>query len=108
MKKRRLIFGVSAALLLLLTFKGIGWYRWSHLSTAEKAGTITEKMARHLDLSEEQKGKVYALNLEKVQAFESGCTDGQHKREDWKKMHEDWKNEVRSVLTPEQQKKFWN
>lgn len=87
--------------------KGIGWYRWSHLSTAEKAGKITEKMSRHLDLTDEQKGQVYALNLEKVQSMESVCQSGQHDRQAWKQLRDDWKNEVRGVLTPEQQKKFW-
>ncbi len=108
MKKGRLIIGISAAVVLFFAAKGIGWYRWSHLSRAEKAGRITEKMARRLEMTEEQKGKVYAFNLEKVQAFESARRDGHHKREGWKKLHEDWKNEVRSVLTPEQQEKCWN
>jgi Spy/CpxP family protein refolding chaperone len=108
MKKRPWIIGISAVLLLFFAFKGIGWYRWSQLTTAEKAGTITEKMARHLDLTEDQKGKVYTLNLEKVQAFEAARQSGQHKREDWKQLRDDWKNQVRGVLTPEQQEKFWN
>lgn len=108
MKKRRWIIGFSAFLLLFFAAKGIGWYRWSHLSTAEKAGTITEKMSRHLALNEEQKGKVYTLNLEKVQAFELARQSGQHCREGWKQLREDWKNDVRGVLTPEQQEKFWH
>ncbi len=108
MKKRPWIIGISAVLLLFFAAKGIGWYHWSQLSTAEKAGTITEKLSRHLDLTEEQKGKVYALNLEKVQAFESARQSGQHNRGEWKQLHENWKNEVRAVLSPEQQAKFWH
>lgn len=108
MKKRPWLIGISAALLLLFTFKGIGWYRWSHLSTAEKAGTITEKMAQHLDLSDTQKGQIYALNLQKMEAFEAGCKSGEHNRQDWKQMRESWKNDVRNILTPEQQEKFWH
>ncbi len=106
MKKIRWIIGISAVLLLSLAAKGIGWYRWSHLSTAEKAGTITEKLARHLELTEEQKGKVYAFNLQKVQAIESARANGEHERVDWKQLHEDWKNNLRSVLTAEQQQKI--
>lgn len=107
MKKRNWILGIAAVLLIGAAAKGIGWYRWSKLSTAEKAGTITEKMARHLQLSEEQKGKIYALNLSKMEKFETACQDGKHNRGEWKQFHEEWKNEVREVLTPEQQQKFW-
>lgn len=106
MKKRSWIIGISAVLLLFFTAKGIGWYRWSQLSSAEKAGTITEKMAKHLDLTTEQKGQVYALNLEKMQAFESAQASGHAHRADWKQLHEDWKNDLRGVLTPEQQQNF--
>lgn len=106
MKKRTWIIGISAVLVLFLAAKGIGWYHWSHLSTAEKAGTITEKMARKLDLSAEQKSKIYALNLEKVQSFESARQSDQFKRQDWKQLRESWKSDVRNVLTPEQQAKF--
>lgn len=106
MKKRQWIIGITAALLLFFTAKGIGWYRWSQLSSAEKAGRITEKMARHLELTEEQKSKVYAFNLEKVQSFESAKASGQHSRDEWKQLHEDWKNDLNSVLTPAQQEKF--
>ena len=107
MKKRTWMIGISAVLLLFFAAKGIGWYHWSHLSTDEKAATITEKMSRHLDLTDEQKGRVYALNLDKVQSLETGWQSGQHNRQAWKQLREDWKNEVRGVLTPEQQKKFW-
>ncbi|MBP6813089.1 MAG: hypothetical protein KA138_16280 [Saprospiraceae bacterium] len=108
MKKRPWIIGISAVLLIFFAAKGIGWYRWLQLSSAEKAGTITEKMSSHLDLTEEQKGKIYALNLEKVMAFESARQSGQHSRKGWKQLREDWKNDVRGVLTPQQQKKFWH
>lgn len=106
MNKRRWIIGFAAVLLTVFAFKGIGWYRWSQLSSAEKAGTLTERMARHLDLSEEQKSKVYNLNLEKVQAFETAHNSGQHNRADWKQQRQQWKNQLLEVLTPEQRAKF--
>jgi DNA-directed RNA polymerase specialized sigma24 family protein len=84
--------------------KGIGWYRWSHLSNAEKADKITEKISRHLDLTDEKKGQVYALNLEKGQSMEAAHRSIQHNHEVWKQLREDWKNEVRDILTQEQQK----
>ena len=106
MNKRRWIIGFAAVLLTVFAFKGIGWYRWSQLSSVEKAGTLTERMARHLDLSEEQKSKVYNLNLEKVQAFETAHNSGQHNRADWKQQRQQWKNQLLEVLTPEQRAKF--
>ena len=106
MKKRPWIIGISAVLLLFFVAKGIGGYKWSQLSSAEKAGTITEKMSRRLALNTEQKTKVYDLNLEKIETLEATCKSGERNREDWKKIREDWKNQVREVLTPEQQAKF--
>ena len=107
MKKRNLIFGVAAVLVVGLAAKSIGWYRWSKLSSAEKAGTITEKMASHLKLNEEQKGKIYALNLDKMEKFDAARKEGNCRRGEWKQFREEWKNEVREVLTPEQRQKFW-
>ena len=106
MNKRRWIIGFAAVLLTIFAFKGVGWYRWSQLSSAEKAGTMTERMAHRFDLSEEQKGKVYHLNLEKVQSFETVRSSGQHSRADWKQQHEQWKNQLLEVLTPEQRAKL--
>lgn len=106
MKKRRWLIGIAAVLLTVFAAKGIGWYRWSKLSAEEKAGTITEKMSRRFDLTAEQKGKVYALNLAKVQAFESARTAGQHDRNTWKNLHSEWKTGMHEILTPEQQQKF--
>lgn len=106
MNKRRWIIGLGAVLLTFFTFKGIGWYRWSQLSASEKAGAMTARMAHHLDLSEEQKGKVYNLNLEKVQYFETARNSGQHPRGDWKQLREQWKTQLFEVLTPEQRAKF--
>lgn len=106
MKKRRWMIGIAAVLLTVFAAKGIGWYRWSRLSAEKKAGTITEKMSRRFDLSPAQKDKVYALNLEKVQAFQTARASGQHDRKDWKMLREQWKNGMREILTPEQQQRF--
>ncbi|MBP6825209.1 MAG: hypothetical protein KA165_01510 [Saprospiraceae bacterium] len=106
MNKKRWIIGIAAVLLTVFAVKGIGWYRWSHLSTAEKAGTITEKMARRFDLTTEQKSRVYALNLEKIQAFETTRSSGHRDCTQYKQLHQQWKDGVRGVLTPEQQRKF--
>lgn len=106
MKRRKWIIGIAAVLLVLFAVKGIAHYRWSRLSAEEKAGTITEKMAHRFDLSPDQKGKIYAINLEKIQSVETACKSGGHRRADWKQQHEQWRNAVREVLTPEQQQKF--
>lgn len=106
MKKRRWIMGIAALLLTVFAFKAIGWHRWSRLSAEKKAKAITEKMARRFGLTDEQKAKVYALNLEKVRKFESARASGQHDREGWKQLREQWKTGLREVLTPEQQQRF--
>ena len=106
MKKRRWMIGIAAVLLTVFAAKGIGWYRWSRLSAEEKAGTITEKMSRRFDLTATQKDKVYTLNLGKVQAFEAARSSGQRDRKEWKTLHEQWKNDMREILTPEQQQRF--
>ena len=106
MNKRRWIIGIAATILGVIAFKSIGMYHWSRLSAEEKAGTITEKMARRFDLSEDQKGKVYALNLEKMRSVAAAKATGQHTRQQWKQTHEQWKNQLREVLTPEQQQRF--
>ncbi|GEM_PF-1994110 len=106
MNKRRWIIGIAAMILGVFTFKSIGMYRWSRLSAEEKAGTITEKMTRRFDLNEDQKGKVYALNLEKMRSVQAAKATGQHGRQYWKQTREQWKNQLREVLTPEQQQRF--
>lgn len=106
MKRKKWMIGIAAALLLLFAGKGIAHYRWSKLSTEEKAGTITEKMARRLDLSEDQRVKVYALNLEKVKIMEARWQSGEHRRADWKQLRDEWHEEMRAILRPDQQERF--
>ncbi len=102
-----IIFGVFA---IISVGKGIMWYRWSHLTAQEKATKITERMSSWLDLTPEQEEKVLALNLEKVKTFDS--------KDYWKSNHksghdrksspayENWKKEMKVILTDEQEKKL--
>lgn len=106
MNKKRWITGVAAVILTILAVKGISRYSWSRLSAEEKAGKITEKMSRYFHLTEEQKGKMYALNLEKIQIFEKARNSGQHDRAQWKQLRQQWKDGIRNVLTSEQQQKI--
>ncbi len=106
MNKKRWIIGIAAVLLTVFAVKRIAWYRWSHLSIEEKAGKITEKMASRFHLTQEQKGKVYALNLEKIQTFETARNSGHRDRAQWKQLRQTWKDGLREVLTPEQQQKM--
>ena len=105
MNKKRWIAGLAAVLLTVFAAAGVRHYRWSRLTTAEKAGTITEKMARHLDLNAGQKGKLYTINLEKLQAIETARQSGNHDRNSWKQLHEQWRSDVDEILTPEQRRK---
>jgi periplasmic protein CpxP/Spy len=106
MNKRRWIIGAAAVLLSIFAFKGIGAYRWSRLSAEEKAGTMTERLAHHLDLSEAQKGQVYNLNLEKARALEAARREGRPSRADWKNLRAAWRSELEEVLTPAQREKL--
>lgn len=72
-----IIFGVFA---VISVGKGIMWYKWSHLTVEEKATKITERMSSKLDLTDEQKERVLALNLEKVATFEGKDFWKQHKQ----------------------------
>ena len=102
-----IILGVFA---VISVGKGIMWYSWSSLTVEEKAAKITERMANRLDLTTEQKEKVLALNLEKVKSFD--------KKDFWRSNHvkshhgnsnpvyEEWKNEMKTILNDEQEKKL--
>ncbi|MBK8923853.1 MAG: hypothetical protein IPM81_20595 [Saprospirales bacterium] len=106
MKRKNWIIGIAAVLLLVFAVKGIGHYRWSNLSAEEKAGTITEKLARHLDLRADQKQQLYALNLEKIQAMQTAHASGRHSRRQWKQLRAEWHSGLESILTPEQKEKW--
>ncbi len=98
MKRKKWILGIAAVLLAVFAVKGISHYRWSQLSTAEKAGTLTEKMARHYDLTDTQKGRLYALNLEKVQDMEAACQSGASDRKAWKQRRNEWRDQVEAIV----------
>jgi len=100
-----IIFGVFA---IISIGKGIMWYRWSGLTVEEKAIKITDKLTNRLDLTAEQKEKVLALNIEKVEEF--GKTNfwkgnhGHHGKSS--EAYENWRNEMKDILTDEQEKKL--
>ena len=112
--KKKILFRIAAITLGVFAIigmgKGIMWYNWSHLTTQEKASKITNRMANRLDLTEAQKGKVMALNLKKMETLDAP--------EIWKNVHrhheqhrsnpvyEQWKKELKEILTDEQEKKM--
>lgn len=76
------------------------------------AQRITDRMSSELNLSNEQKTKVYALNknfAEQKQAlrtkYSNPKTSDDFKKEQ-KQLNQNYKKELSTVLTPEQQKKF--
>ena len=104
--KRKIVFRIAAIILgvfaIVLVGKGINWYNWSHLTAQEKATKITERMAGKLDLTFEQKERVLALNLEKVAAFEGKefCNN----RGESNPTYHEWRNEMKEILTDEQER----
>ncbi len=101
-----IIFGVFA---VISVGKGIMWYKWSHLTAQEKAAKITERMSSKLDLTYEQKEIVLALNLEKVATFEGKDFWKNHKGGHHGKSssaYQEWRNEMKEILTDEQEKKM--
>lgn len=85
------------------------WYKWSHLTAQEKATKITERMSSKLDLTEEQKERVLALNLEKVATYEGkdfwkGHKKGHHGKSNH--AYQEWRNEMKKILNDEQEKKM--
>ena len=83
------------------------WYKWSHLTAQETK--ITERMSSKLDLTDEQKEKVLALNLEKVTTFEGRDFWKNHRQEHHGKSnptYQEWRNEMKEILTDEQGEKM--
>lgn len=54
------------ALLVVVSAIGVKAFAHSRLSKEEKVKHITEKMAKKLSLSEEQKAKVFQINLDRA------------------------------------------
>ena len=108
MKRKKIIIGT---LLTLAMFFGTKSLLWAQKSQVEKVNHITERMAKKLDLSKEQKEKVYVINLKKIEARQNVKNSKnemprKERKELFKKKMAEWKNDLKTVLNEEQLKKM--
>jgi len=93
------------ALLIVVSATGIKAFAHSRLSKEEKVKHITEKMAKKLSLSEEQKAKVFQINLDRANGHEDAYKQGR-KKEVIQNAVAKWKTDLKEVLTAEQAQKL--
>ncbi len=75
------------------------------LTPTERADRLTENMKKQLTLTPEQEVKVKAINLEHVQKQDEITARIRAAQEEKRQNKEEYKNNLKSVLTPEQQLK---
>lgn len=96
---------VIGALLIIVSAISVKVYAYSRLSKEEKVMQITEKMARKLSLSDEQKTKVYQINLNRANGQEEAYRQGR-KKEIIQNAVAKWEANLKEVLTAEQAQKL--
>lgn len=96
---------VIGALLIIVSAIGIKAFVHSRLSKEEKVKHITEKMAKKLSLTEEQKAKVFQINLSRANGHEDAYNQGR-KEEVIQNAVAKWKTDLKQVLTAEQAQKL--
>lgn len=102
MEIKRIIIG---ALVFLGVVIGVKAIKHTRMSTDDKVKHITEKMAKKLSLTPEQKEKVYKINLERANGHELAYKEGRD-REVLMKAVNQWKEGLQQVLSEEQAKKL--
>lgn len=102
MKVKKIIVG---CVILAVSVLGIRAFAQPKLSQEEKVERITEKIARKLNLTDDQKTKVFDINLERSKGHQKAFDAGR-KKEIIVKAVQKWKIDLKAVLTPEQQKKL--
>ena len=102
MKKRKIIIG---AILVAVTFFAVRSLVWAQKTQEEKVQHITERMAKKLDLTNEQKEAVYDLNLERAKGHEEAHAAGRDKEMITMTVKE-WEEGLRQVLDEKQLKKL--
>lgn len=89
------------ALLIIASVIGVKAFAHSRLSKEEKVRLITEKMANKLSLREEQKAKVFQINLDRANGHENAYNQGRNKEVILNAVSK-WKTDLKLVLTAEQ------
>lgn len=90
-----------SALLIILSAIGVKVFVHSRVSKEEKVKHITEKMTKKLSLTDEQKAKVFQINLDRANMHEDAYKQGR-KIEVIKNAVTKWKTDLKQVLTAEQ------
>lgn len=96
---------IAGALLIVVSVIGVKAFAHSRLSKEEKVKHITEKMANKLSLSEEQKAKVFQINLDRANGHQDAYQQGR-KKEVIQKAVAKWRTDLKQVLTAEQAQKL--
>ena len=96
---------VIGALLIIVSVIGVKAFAHSRLSKQEMVIYITEKMAKLLSLTEEQKEKVFQINLERANGHEDAYKQGR-KKEVIQNAVTKWRTDLKQVLTVEQAQKL--
>lgn len=96
---------LMGALLIAVSVTSINAFAHSRLSKEEKVKHITEKMAKKLSLSDEQKAKVFQINLERANGHEEAFNQCR-KKEVIQNAVAKWKADLSQVLTAEQAQKL--
>ena len=96
---------VIGALLIIVSAIGVKAIAHSRLSKEEKVKHITEKMTKRLSLTEEQKAKVFQINLDRANGHEDAYNQGK-KKEVIQNAVAQWRTDLKQVLTAEQAQKL--
>ncbi|MEM9053401.1 MAG: hypothetical protein AAGC47_15210 [Bacteroidota bacterium] len=100
--KKKIAIGVMA---LGAVIFGATAYAHSKKSPEEKVTKITKKMAKKLELTDEQKEKVFAINMKRSQGHLEAYNQGR-KKEVIVKAVRVWETEMKNVLIEAQAKKL--
>jgi len=100
--KKKIAIGVMA---LGAVIFGATAFAQSKKSPEEKVVKMTEKMAKKLELTDEQKEMVFAINMKRSQGHFEAYRQGR-KKEVIVEAVRIWETEMRRVLTEEQSKKL--
>ena len=96
---------LTSALLIAGSVTSIKAFAHSCLSKEEKVKHITEKMAKILSLTEEQKAKVFQINLDRANGHENAYKQGR-KKEVIQNAIARWRTDLKQALTAEQAQKL--
>ena len=92
-------------LLIIVSAIGVKAFAHSRLSKEEKVKHITEKMAKKLSLTDEQKAKVFQINLDRSNGQEDAYKQCR-KKDVIQNAVAKWRTDLKQVLNVEQAQKL--